>query len=64
MDSNAGVTGLTVTHTLDDDLVAGVAQDGVIEEAKPLVHSTVAPDDEVIEIRGLLGANGVEFWRA
>ena len=47
-------TPLAVAGALNDDLVAGVgqavqgaiAQDGIIEEAEPLVHSPVAGDDE------------------
>ena len=68
-----------VTGALDDDLVAGigqpvqgaVAQDGVVEDAQPLLHRPVAGDDkagdsvavevedELIEVGGLLGGEPV-----
>ena len=50
---------LSVAGPLDDDLVAGVgqpvqgavAQDGVIEEAEPLLHRPVAGDYDELETR-------------
>ena len=49
-----GGRGAPGSWTLDDDLVAGVgetvqgavAQDGIVEEAEPLLHRPVAGDDE------------------
>ena len=67
-----------VAVSLDDDLVAGVgqavqgavAQDGIVEEAEPLLHGPVAgddhaggtmpADDQLVEVCGLLGGEAVE----
>ena len=69
---------LPVAGPLDDDLEAGISQpvqsnvseDGIVEQAKPLVHRAVAGDDEagdamsaddqLVEIGGLLGGEPVE----
>ena len=67
-----------VAGAFDDDLVAGVgqpdegavAEDGVLEQAQPLVHGPVASDDEAgspvavddqfVQVRGLLGGEAVQ----
>ena len=67
-----------VAGTLDDNLEAGVgqavrsavAQDGIVEQAEPLVHGPVAGDDETgwpmtvedefVEVGGLLGGEPVQ----
>ena len=69
---------LPVSGPLDDDLVAesgqpvhgAVAEDGVIEEAEPFLHSPVAGDDEagdpmatddqLVKVGGLLSGEPVE----
>ena len=57
-------------HGPDDGHRLAVAQDGVLEQAQPLVHGTIAGDDEaghpvpveyeLVEIGGLLGGEAVE----
>ena len=69
---------LSVAGPLDDDLEAGVGQviqgtvpeDGVVKEAEPFLHASVAgdheagdpvpADDQLIEVGGLLGGEAVE----
>ena len=68
---------LSVAGSFNDDLVAGVGQpiqgavskDGIVEEAEPLLHRTVAGDDEagspmsaddqLVEVTGLLGQDNL-----
>ena len=68
----------TVAGALDDDLVAGVgqpvqgavAQNGVVKEAQPFVHGTIAGDDEAgrpvpvedefVKVGGLLRSEPVQ----
>ena len=69
---------LSVAGPLDDDLEAGigqavqgaVAENGIIEEAEPLLHRPVAgdyeagdsmsADDQLVEVGGLLAGEAVE----